>query len=353
MSSPDSTTDVPADAPTAAVASRGGLDGILPRDRMTSGALGAAALVAAVAAPWLLDDYYLSIATMTLIFVGFTSAWNVIGGMTGQFSLGNSLFVTCGGVVSGALVTIHGWNHWAAIAAGIGGAVVLSLLISVVLFRGNHSPLTFALATLALAEIGLLLVLSMDSVGAASGVIWVEAQEEFGIDDGRDMHFWALGSCLVVLLVCWVVLRSKLGYRMRATRDEPLAAAAIGVNLFWTKTIAFAISAALTATMGAIYATYTMFVNPHEFASPVVSINVILFAVVGGLGSVRGPVIGALLLFPVGEIVRGEYADLPGLNLVILGSVIVLVVLFAPRGLSGLVSGAAALLPSRGRRTVG
>lgn len=331
---------------------RGGIDGMLPQDKATSVVLGVLALLGALAAPWVLDDYYLSIATMTLIFVGLTSAWNVVGGIAGQFSMGNSLFVTLGGVVTGALVTLHGWNHWLALATGVVGSVLLSLVLSALLFRGNLSPITFALATLALAEIGLLLVMSMDWVGAASGVIWTDAQDAFGISDSRGMHWLALGACLFVLLVSWLVVRSKLGHQMRATRDEPLAAAAIGVNLFWTKTIAFAISAALTAAMGSVYATYTIFVNPHEFASPVVSINIILFAVVGGLGTVRGPVLGALLLFPIGELVRGSYADLPGLNLVILGTVIVLVVLFAPRGLSGLLSSAVTRL-SHGRQTVG
>lgn len=307
-------------------------------DRKTSFVLGAVALIAAVSAPYWLDDYYLSIATMTVIFIGFASAWNVIGGMAGQFSLGNSLFVTLGGVVTAALVEMHGWNPFVAVLATIGASVLLSVLISLLLFRGDLHPLTFALATLALAEIGLLVVLSLDWVGAASGVGWTGAQEAIGITTSTGMHWLAVAVCLFVILVCAGLLHSKFGYYMRATRDEPHAAAAIGVNLFRTKTLAFAISAALTALMGAVYAVYTLFVNPHEFASPVVSINIILFAVVGGLGTIRGPILGALLLFPMGEIVRGEYADLPGLNLISIGLVIVVVVMFAPRGLTSLLS---------------
>lgn len=296
------------------------------------------AVVVVATAPAWLGPYYLSIVTMTLLFIALTSAWNIVGGMTGQFSLGHSLFVACGGTGVGALVAIHGWNPWLALVTGAALSGLLALVVSILMFRTVLPHLSFALVTLALAEVGLLLVISTDAVGAASGVVWQRDVGGFDLADAQDSLWASLAVSVVVVLVSWLLLRSRLGYHFRATRDDEDAAAAIGVNLFRTKTIAMVISAVLTSIVASVYASYVVFVDPHVFASPILSISVILYAVVGGLGTVRGPVLGAGLLFPLGEILRGEFGDLAGLHLVVFGLVIVIVVLYAPTGLSGLIT---------------
>lgn len=295
------------------------------------------ALVAlAATAPSWLDPYYLGILITTLVYVALTSAWNIVGGMAGQFSLGHSLFVALGGVLVGSLVALHGWNIWLAMAAAAGLSALLALGMALLLFRSAMPPLSFALITLALAEVGLLVVLSQESLGAASGVV-LEPEDGFGIVELDGYLYLTLALCAAVVLIAWVILHSSLGFRLRAMRDDEAAAAAIGVDVFRTKTIALVVSAVLSSVVATVYANYTSFIDPHLFVSPVVSINIILYAVVGGLGTVRGPVIGTALLLPLGEILRGEFGDLAGLNLVVFGLAIVVVVLYAPGGLSELL----------------
>ncbi|WP_051204276.1 branched-chain amino acid ABC transporter permease [Nocardioides sp. CF8] len=286
--------------------------------------------------PAWLGPYYLSIVTATLFFVALTSAWNIVGGMTGQFSLGHSLFVALGGTGVASLVALHGWNPWASLLTAAVGSAIVAIGISLLMFRTVLPHLSFAMVTLALAEVGLLLVISTDALGAASGVVWAR-DDGFGLDSPEASLWAALGASVVVVAISWLLLRSRLGYYFRATRDDEDAAAAIGVNLFRIKTIALVISAVLTSLVASLYANYLVFVDPYQFASPVLSISIILYAVVGGLGTVRGPVLGAGLLFPLAEILRGEFGELAGLHLVVFGVVIVVVVLYAPTGLSGLI----------------
>lgn len=301
--------------------------------------LGVLGIIVAGSSPLWAGNYYLSIITMTLIFISFTSAWNIVGGMAGQFSLGNSLFVGLGGTLVGALVTLNGWNIWLALIVGVVMSALLALIISLLMFRSALPHLSFAIVTLALAEAGLLVVTSTDALGAGSGVV-LKAQDGAmaAMSSGGQKLWLTLTVTIIVVLICWLVLHSKLGFQMRAVRDDESAAAAIGVNLFRTKTIALVISAVLSSVVATIFASYIVFIDPNQFASPVLSITIILYAVVGGLGTVRGPVLGAAVLYPLGEILRGKLGDITGLHLVIFGLAIVLVVLFAPSGIAGLLS---------------
>lgn len=299
--------------------------------------VGVVVAVAAATAPGWMDAYHLGIATTALFFVGLASAWNIVGGMAGQFSLGNSLFVASGSTLVSALITLHGWSVWVAMPTGIVCSALLALIVGALMFRRQLPHLSFALVTLALAEVGLLLVTSTDWVGAASGVVWGGG---FGIESEGSFLRLALGLAIFTVVVAWLVHRSRLGYRMRAIRDDEPAALAIGANAFVVKTVALVISAVLTSIVATFYANYAVFVDPQSFASPVTSISVILYAVVGGLGTVRGPVIGAAVLYPLEEILRGQYGDLPGLSETVFGGVIILVVLYAPGGISGLVDDA-------------
>lgn len=316
--------------------------------RLVWPALSLAAALAVVTMPGWSDPYFTGIAISTLFFIGLSSAWNVVGGVAGQFSLGNSLFVALGGTLVGALVSMHGWNVWVALPVGAACSALLAVGIGVLMFRRELPHLSFVLVTLAFAEVGLLLVTSIDALGAASGVVWSDSG--FGIAGEASYLRVALLLAVVTVAISWLVYRSRLGHHMRAIRDDEPAAAAIGINLFLTKTIALVISAVLTSVIATFYASYVVFVDPQSFASPVFSISIILYAVIGGLGTVKGPVLGTALLYPLGEILRGELGELPGISDVILGVVIVLVVLYAPTGLSGLLDRAGGIIPGRRAR---
>lgn len=301
--------------------------------------IGVLAIVIVGCSPLWAGIYFTSVITMTLIYIALTSAWNIVGGMAGQFSLGNSLFVGIGGTVVGALVTMHGWNIWVAMIAGAILSAILALIIAALMFRSSLPHLAFAIVTLALAEAGLLFVTSTAALGAGSGIVLKVKTGTMASLSTPGQKLWlALVVTIIVVLVSWLILHSKLGFRMRAARDDESAAAAIGVNLFWTKTIALVVSAVLSSMIATIFASYVVFINPEQFVSPTLSITIILYAVVGGLGTVRGPILGAGLLYPLGEILRGEFGDIAGLHLVIFGFAIIIIVLYAPGGLAGLLS---------------
>lgn len=305
--------------------------------------------------PFWVPSYYLNIATLTLIYVGLALAWNIVGGMAGQISLAHSLFVGSGALIASALLSSVGLNMWigAALAAVLSG--VLGTFIAWVDFRFRLGHLSFALVTLAFAEMGELIVLGWDFLGGASGIYLPTdtgqfSQFQFG---GSSGSFWImLVLAIVGLVVNLAIMNSRLGYLLRAIRDNENAAQAIGVSILKNKMAAMAISAVLCSIIGSAYARYISFVDPYLLASPVVTIEIVLFATIGGLGTAFGPVVGAGLLVPLGEILRGEFGGtLPGLHYLIYGLVLVAVILRTPRGLIPLFRRWVSGVLNFGRRT--
>ena len=308
--------------------------------RVLGSPLFALALLALAALPLWMPSYYLNIAILTLIYVALALAWNIVGGIAGQISLAHSLFVGAGAMVASALLMKFGLNMWlgALIAALISAA--LGACIAWLDFRFRLGHLSFALITMAFAEMGELVVLGWDFLGGASGIYLPQdtgqlAQFQFG---GSSGSFWVmLILATVCLIVNLAVLNSPLGYFLRAIRDNEHAAQAIGVALLRNKMLAMVISAVLSSIIGTAYARYISFVDPYLLASPVLTIEIVLFATIGGLGTVFGPVIGAGLLVPLGEILRGQLGgSLPGLHYFIYGVVLIAVILGTPRGLAPL-----------------
>jgi branched-chain amino acid transport system permease protein len=286
--------------------------------------------------PFWLAPYFLSVMSLALVFVGLALAWNIVAGIAGQMSLGHSVFLGVGALLSSALLINLGINMWfgMVIAAAVSGA--LSVFIAWLDFRFRLSHLSFALITLAFGEMGELAFVGTDFVGGASGLSLPTdtgkfLQFQFGGDLGN--FYMLLTAAMICLLANVLILGSRLGYHLRAMRDNTNAAQAIGVPLLKNKIIAMVISAVLTSMVGTAYARYSGFVDPYQMASPHSSIEVILFTTIGGLGTALGPVLGAGFLVVFGEIVRGHLGGvLPGLHYFINGILIVVVVLLMPRG---------------------
>jgi branched-chain amino acid transport system permease protein len=294
-----------------------------------------------VAMPFWLPEYYLGIATRALVFVGLALAWNIVGGMGGQFSLAHSLFVAAGAHLAGALYLHYGLNLWIGMLASALTSALLGALIAWLAFRFRLPHLSFALITLAFGEIGLLVVLGTEFLGAASGLFLPPRPPNtdilnFQFATSSAYHWVMLSFALLAFAANVRVLGSKLGYYLRAIRGNEDAAQAIGVDLLRYKVSAMALSAVLTSLIGTAYSQYLLFVDPYLFASPIIVVEIVLFATIGGLGTLWGPVLGAGLLVPVGEILRGQLGGiLPGLHFFIFGSLIVAVILFMPNGLVG------------------
>jgi branched-chain amino acid transport system permease protein len=304
--------------------------------------------------PWWLPSYYLGIANLTLVYVGLALAWNIVAGISGQMSLGHSMFVGIGALLSSALLIHLGVNLWVGmlVAALVSG--ILAACVAWIDFRFRLGHLSFALITLAFAEMGQLAVLGLDFLGGASGFYLPKdtgnvLRFEFGGAHGY--FFMLLTIALLCLLANVLILNLPLGYYLRAMRDNEHAAQAIGISLLRNKVIAMVVSAVLSSFVGTAYGRYSGFVDPYQMASPHLSVEVILFATIGGLGTVLGPLVGAAVLVPLGEIIRGQLgAVLPGLHFFIYGVLIVVVILLMPQGV---VSKVAEVVRDRSSRKIG
>jgi branched-chain amino acid transport system permease protein len=304
-----------------------------------------AAILVAASLPLWLPSYQLSIAILTLVYVGMALSWNLLGGIGGQISLAHSLFLGIGSHLAAALFLTYGINLWLAALLSAGVAALLGAFIAYVDHRFHLGHLSFALITLAFAEIGELIVLGWDFLGGASGLNMPRDQGrflrfEFG---GARGYFWlVLALAAVCFLANLAVLNSKLGYRLRAIRDNENAAEAVGIPLLRTKATAMAISAALMALVGTAYARYASFIDPYVFASPAIIIEVVLIATIGGLGTPYGPLVAAIFLVPMGEYIRGELGGVaPGLHFFIYGLLIVIVIRVMPQGVVPWIRGVA------------
>ncbi|MDX2203141.1 MAG: branched-chain amino acid ABC transporter permease [Hyphomicrobiaceae bacterium] len=295
------------------------------------------AFVGIACLPLVLQSYYLHIVILALIYVALASAWNIVGGVAGQISLAHSLFVGMGAMVASALLLKLGVNMWlgALIAAALSAA--LGAMIAFLDWRFRLGHLSFALVTLAFAEMGEIVVIGWDFLGGASGLFLPRDTGAFGQFQfgGGEGVLWAmLVLATVSILVNVAILGAPLGYYLRSIRDNEQAAQAIGVRLLRNKMLAMMISAVLTSLVGTVYARYLTFADPYLLVSPVITIEIVLFATVGGLGRAWGPALGALLLVPLGEVLRGKLGGvLPGLHYFIYGLIVILVIRLSPAGL--------------------
>ncbi|MBB1091609.1 branched-chain amino acid ABC transporter permease [Rhodopseudomonas palustris] len=295
------------------------------------------ALLLTAALPLMLNSYYLHILTIALVYVALASAWNIVGGMAGQISLAHSLFIGTGAMLSTALLVKLGINMWAGLVISAAIAGLLGAIIAWIDFRFQLGHLSFVLITLAFAEMAAIVVEGWEFLGGASGLllprdtgdVWAF---QFG---GVRGAFWVmLGLAAAIALINVAILNSPLGYYLRTIRDNEKAAQAIGVNVLRHKMIAMTVSAVLTSIVGTCYVRYLTFADPYLLASPLITIEIVLFATVGGLGRAFGPALGALLLVPLGEVLRGQLGGaVPGLHYFIYGVVVIVVILVTPRGL--------------------
>ncbi|MGY3610911.1 MULTISPECIES: branched-chain amino acid ABC transporter permease [unclassified Bradyrhizobium] len=287
--------------------------------------------------PMVLSSYHTHILTIALVYVALASAWNIVGGMSGQISLAHSLFIGTGAMLSAALLVKLGINMWAGLVIAATTAGLFGAIIAWIDFRFQLGHLSFVLITLAFAEMASIVVEGWDFLGGASGLLLPQDAGnflDFQFGGGRGAFWVMLGLATIIVLVNVAILNSPLGYYLRTIRDNEKAAQAIGVNVLRHKTTAMVISAVLTSIVGTAYVRYLTFADPYLLASPVITIEIVLFATVGGLGRAYGPALGALLLVPLGEVLRGKLGGaVPGLHYFIYGIVVIVVILATPSGL--------------------
>lgn len=297
-------------------------------------------VVAALAALPLVvtDGYVLNTFILVFYYAYLGQAWNLLGGYAGQLSLGHAAYFGVGAYASTLLFVEAGVTPWLGMWAGAAVAALLAVGIGLLGFRFGLRGVYFALTTLAFNEILRVLVLHWDLAGGAVGVFLPfkgDAPALFQFKGRLPFYYIALAMAAgVTALVAWIA-RSPLGWRLKAVREDEDAARAVGVDATRAKVAAIAISGALTALGGTFYAQFYLNIHPSVVFSTPLSIEILLRAYVGGAGTVLGPLVGAAILTPLGELTRSAFArgGLEGLHLVVYGALLVATVLFFPRGI--------------------
>jgi branched-chain amino acid transport system permease protein len=309
------------------------------RSRLAAGAL----LAAALAAPLAIRSEYLLGTLILIYFFAFVGqGWNILGGYAGQFSFGHALFFGIGAYTSSLAFLKAGLSPWIGMWLGAAVAVLVGLVSGHLSFRYGLRGAYFALVMLAFAEIFRVAATNWDWVGGSFGVLVPlrgHAPHLFQFGDKRWFYYVILAMLLAVTAGVARLARSRLGYQMIAVRENESAAAALGIDPYRVKLTAMALSAAVTALGGAFYAQYFSYVDPVIGFGPANSIEILLRPIIGGAGTVWGPLLGSALLGVLGEGSRGFVKAYPGLHLMLHGAILMVVVVFLPRGVMGWVRG--------------
>ena len=283
-----------------------------------------------IAAPFIFETRYSQhVLILVLLYAALGSAWNILGGFAGQLSLGHAAFFGIGAYTAAVIASKTSLSPWWAMVAGPILVLPIALLVGWICFR-LRGPY-FTLATIAVGEVMRLVALNWsDMTGGAVGV--VIRPSIFSGTSKVPYYYIVLIIAGVTIALCHGISRRKLGYYLMAIREDEETAESIGIDSTRYKLIALAISASLTAIAGAFYANYFLFVDPTIVLPLALSVEIVLMAIIGGLGTVAGPVLGAVLLRRSSEVFRNEFAQA---NLLIYGALLVIVILFMPDGLTG------------------
>ncbi|TAD91411.1 MAG: branched-chain amino acid ABC transporter permease [Alphaproteobacteria bacterium] len=312
------------------------------RDRMIAArAMGGALLLAGLAAPWLASEYVLSVLIVSLWFAYVGQAWNIMMGFAGQLSLGHAMYVGLGAYAAAGLFVFTGIGPWLGAPLAVIVAVIAGAGIGWLGFRFQVKGVYFALLTIAFAEFTRILFDHITVLGGSGG-LFLPVGQRSGVDlinlrGGPVMFYYVIFVMTVAITaLSWALLRTRLGYQWQAIREDAEAAEAVGVPVFRTKLLAVMLSAGLTALGGVFFAFYYNTLFPEQIFAKSRSIEMILAPIIGGMGTVLGPLVGALLLTPLGELTMAVIAGLgvtnAGVRQVVFGVLLILVLWFLPQG---------------------
>ena len=264
---------------------------------------------------------------VTFVWITVSIAWNILGGFGGQVSFGFAVFYGLGAYTA-ALSVNHGINSVVSLLLAAGVAVLASMLVGLPTFR-LRGPY-FAIATIGVSEAVRVVMTNVSMTGGASGYRIIETRPFHQLE-----HFYvALALAVVAVAVSMQVRRSKFGLALIAIREDEEAACDLGVNPYRAKLLAHALAAALTGAAGGVYAQYAAFIHPQGVFAFGIGVAILLMPIIGGIGTIWGPVIGGVVY---GLIHEELIASFPQLHLLIYGSLLILIVLFEPAGIVGLL----------------
>jgi branched-chain amino acid transport system permease protein len=297
-----------------------------------------AVIAIAAVLPLLLSPtgYWIRVLTFTLLFAAMAQVWNIIGGLANQTSLGHAAFFGIGAYTSTILVLKFGISPWIGMFAGgfLGGVAALIIAVPTMRLQGHY----FALATLAFGEVMRVIAnvwsqLTGGPVGLSVPFV-PPSIAAYSFKQLLPHAYIALIALIIVTFIFEAIRRSAMGYRLRAIKENPAAAEVIGIDTTKVKLQTAVISGVLMAMLGTLYAQVAVFFDPDTvFSAASISIRVALIAILGGVGTAIGPILGALFIIPVEELMNDLFSSgAAGLSQLIFGVILIAVILWRPRG---------------------
>jgi branched-chain amino acid transport system permease protein len=288
--------------------------------------------------PLLLDPrgYWIRVLTFTLLFAAMAQAWNIVGGLANQTSLGHAAFFGIGAYTSTILLLKFGISPWLGMLAGgaLGGVAALVIAIPTMRLQGHY----FALATLAFGEVMRVIANVWTSLTGGPGGLSVPfvppSFAGYSFKLLRPHAYIALAALIVVTVIFEMIRRGAMGYRLRAIRENAPAAEVIGIDTTKVKLQAAVISGVLVAMLGTLYAQIAVFFDPDTvFGIASISIRIALIAIIGGVGTAAGPILGAFFIIPLEESMNALLSSrAAGLSQLVFGIILIAVILWRPRG---------------------
>jgi len=297
-------------------------------------------VVAVLVSLFVTSNVVLNFLVFTLILAIAAQGWNLLGGYGGQYSFGHAAFFGMGAYVSAILQQRFGVNAYPAVAFSIAAAALLGYAVGAMVFRAGLRGSYFALVTLAFAEVLRIMANAAEITGGAAGLLISLNLGAGNLQFANRSSFLILAAVLLALamLITLVLEKSRLGAQLVAVRENEAAAAALGVDILAVKLRAISLSAALTGAAGALYAQYFLYIDSNIAFGTWISIEALLAPIIGGAGTVFGPLIGALILQGLSEGTKMLIGRIPGIDLIIFGVLLILVVRFPLHRIPGLIA---------------
>jgi branched-chain amino acid transport system permease protein len=282
-------------------------------------------------------DYILSIFINIFLFAYLSQSWNLLGGYTGYLSLGHTVFFGIGAYTSSLLFFHFGLTPWIGMLIGAVLAGLMGLFVGFLSFRYQLRGIFFAMITLAFGVIYRVIFTNSMFLGGAQGILIPLQKPSFWIYqfEGKFGYYYIGLAMLVVILIITIFLEhSKFGYNLLALKGNENAAEALGINTRRSKLGATVLSTFLTAFAGTYYAQYLSYISPETVFNLNLSIEIVLVSIVGGMGTIFGPTLGAFLLTPFSELTRSLLGDKAmGLHVVLYGIILIIFCLVLPNGI--------------------
>jgi len=297
--------------------------------------------LALIAAPLAASDYLITVLILVLYFAYVGQAWNIMMGFAGQLSLGHALYVGLGAYAAAALYVHFGVGPWLGLWVAMASAAAVGAVIGFLAFRFGVGGVYFAILTIAFAEFARIGFDHWSWLGGSAGLFLPVANyarnDILTLRGSPTMFYYVMLTMTgAAFVLCHALLRSRIGYYWLAIRESPDAAQALGIDIFRCKMVAVVVSAAMTSLGGVLFAFYYNNLFPEQIFHISRSIELILGPIIGGIGTLFGPIVGAFLLTALSEtlheVMLGFGIDVPGIKQVFYGICLLLVVMFLPDG---------------------